>query len=173
MTSIWQHVLMTKKDLSQADIRDRRTTPPATGAPAGCRRILLIVLVGFALTVASCASADTEVSSPNRTQAASPEDTPALADVRAEWVTVKYRDTPANVAEFAELGRNDSSLVIDAWYDASNDYMVISLTGTNYHYCAFPTSAWDDLRSASSMRSHYHDHIKGNYDCRYVGTVPE
>ncbi|MCP3910065.1 MAG: KTSC domain-containing protein [Actinomycetia bacterium] len=70
------------------------------------------------------------------------------------------------------LSRSDSSLVKAAWYDTSNDYLVINLQGTNYYYCAFPSSSWSGLKSADSMGSCYLDRIKGNYDCRYEGLVP-
>ncbi len=92
----------------------------------------------------------------------------------SEWVVVKYRDSPVDVRSpgFVELDRSDSSLIKAAWYDTSNDYLVINLNGTNYHYCAFPGSAWSELISADSMGSHFRDRIKGNYDCRHVGVVP-
>lgn len=87
---------------------------------------------------------------------------------------MKYRSTLVDVGDpkFENLGRSDST-VRDAWYSGIDQYMVINLTGTNYHYCAFPTTAWRALRSASSMESYYYDAIRGNYDCRYVGSVPD
>ena len=92
-----------------------------------------------------------------------------------QWVSVKYRPSAVNVGQpkYENLGRTGSSVVLDAWYSATDQYMVINLNGTNYHYCAFPSSAWRSLRSASSMGAHYHDSIRGNYDCRYVGSIPD
>jgi hypothetical protein len=158
---------MAKKSLSEADICDRYVIFPIEGDPPGRLRYVLLALVVGALSVAGCDPTDTAVGS------TADVTSPGNAEVLAEWVVVKYRDTPVNIAGFAEVGRADSSLVFDAWYDAGNDYMVINLAGTNYHYCAFPGSAWEDLRTASSMGTHYHSFIKGNYDCRYLGTVPD
>ncbi len=125
-------------------------------------------LIVLGMVVAACGSSSTSVRSPS----SNPDGVDS--SVVVEWVTVKYRDSPVNVRApgFVELDRSDSSLVKAAWYDTSNDYLVINLQGTNYHYCAFPGSAWNEFISADSMGSHYRDRIKGDYDCRYVGVVP-
>lgn len=88
------------------------------------------------------------------------------------YVQVKYRDDKVNVAasNFTALDRSDAT-VKGAWYDGSNEYMVIKLNGTYYHYCGMPTNAWRDFSSASSLYSAYQDDIKGNFDCR-VNLVP-
>ena len=90
------------------------------------------------------------------------------------WVTVKYRSTPVDVGApwFEALGRDDSSLVYAAWYDEGNDYLVINLKGTNYHYCGLPRTEWIALQEAASMGRHYNSAIKGRYDCR-DNPVPE
>ena len=52
----------------------------------------------------------------------------------AETVTVKYRGpVPLDSFECAIVDR--SSLVQRVCYDAANQYMVIRLKGTYYHYC--------------------------------------
>ncbi len=81
---------------------------------------------------------------------------------------VKYRDTLVDVGApyFENLGRLDSTLVYDAWYDEKNSYMVINLSGTNYHYCGFGKSDWKSLETASSMGRWYRANIKGSFDCR-------
>ena len=81
---------------------------------------------------------------------------------------VKYRDTLVDIAApyFENLGRLDSTLVYDAWYDENNSYMVINLSGTNYHYCGFRRSDWKNLQTASSMGRWYRANIKGSFDCR-------
>lgn len=131
-----------------------------------------LALSAFALMLCSCGTGRTAQapSSPSPTPTASSPDSSI-----EQWVSVKYRPSAVNVGQpkYENLGRTDSSVVLDAWYSATDQYMVINLNGTNYHYCAFPSSAWRSLRTASSMGAHYHDSIRGNYDCRYVGSIPD
>lgn len=86
-----------------------------------------------------------------------------------KYVDVEYRDDDVNVgsSNFEYLNTSGSSLVDGAWYDGSNDYMVIRLNGTYYHYCGLSDFVWDDFSSASSFGNYYSSYIKGNYDCRY------
>ena len=90
------------------------------------------------------------------------------------FVTVKYRADPVDIAApyFESLGRTDSSVVNGAWFDSGNQYLVINLQGTVYHYCGIGSSIWNSLKSADSMGSYYRDYISGNFDCR-VFPVPE
>ena len=83
------------------------------------------------------------------------------------YVKIKYRDDKVNISasNFEPLNKSDST-VKGAWYDSSNEYMVIKLSGTYYHYCGMPNSAWRDFSSASSLYSEYQSDIKGNFDCR-------
>lgn len=83
------------------------------------------------------------------------------------YVTVKYRDDKVNISasNFEPLDKSDST-VKGAWYDSGNEYMVIKLSGTYYHYCGMPSSAWSGLKAASSPYEYYQDSIKGNFDCR-------
>lgn len=83
------------------------------------------------------------------------------------YVTVKYRDDKVNIAasNFEPLDKSDST-VKGAWYDSSNEYMVVKLNGTYYHYCGMPGSVWGDLKATSSPYDYYQDNIKGNFDCR-------
>ena len=57
-------------------------------------------------------------------------------------------------------------MVRGAWYDDENQYMVINLNGTYYHYCGMPESVWNTYEKANSFGSSYNAYIKGNYDCR-------
>ena len=88
------------------------------------------------------------------------------------YVKIKYRDDKVNISasNFEPLNKSDST-VKGAWYDGNNEYMVIKLNGTYYHYCGMPNSAWRDFSSASSLYSEYQSDIKGNFDCR-ENTVP-
>lgn len=83
------------------------------------------------------------------------------------YVQIKYRDDKVNIASnnFVALNRSDTT-VKGAWYDSSNEYMVIKLNSTYYHYCGMPSSAWRNFSSANSLYSAYQDGIKGNFDCR-------
>jgi len=101
------------------------------------------------------------------TTAAAPSHTP-------QWLTVKYRSDPVDVADprFVYLDGGSSSLVDFAFYDADNEYMIISLNSTAYHYCGMPEGAWDELTAAESLGSFYNTRVKGQFDCR-SGFVPE
>ena len=94
-----------------------------------------------------------------------------------ETVWVKYREpdpwVPVGSPRFLELSNQLGSSVRDAWYDSAAQYMIIDLGGTAYHYCAFPSSKWADLNQSSDRYRHYETTIRGKYDCRYVGTVPD
>lgn len=83
------------------------------------------------------------------------------------YVKIKYRDDKVNISasNFESLDKSDSN-VKGAWYDSSNEYMVIKLSGTYYHYCGMPSSAWGGFKTTSSPYEYYQDSIKGNFDCR-------
>ena len=87
-------------------------------------------------------------------------------------VKIKYRDDKVNISasNFEPLDKLDPT-VKGAWYDGSNEYMVIKLSGTYYHYCGMPSSAWSELKATSSPYEFYQDNIKGNFDCR-VNPIP-
>ena len=99
------------------------------------------------------------------------------AESQEQWtpnyVNVEYRADPVDIAApyFEPLGRSDSSVVEGAWFDSENEYLVINLQGTVYHYCGIGSSTWSSLKSAESMGSYFQDSIKGNFDCR-VFPVP-
>lgn len=88
------------------------------------------------------------------------------------YVAVKYRDDKVDISatNFEPLNKSDST-VKGAWYDSSNEYMVIKLGSTYYHYCGMPSSVWGGLKAASSPYEYYQDDVKGNFDCR-VNPVP-
>jgi hypothetical protein len=87
-------------------------------------------------------------------------------------VTVKYRTTPVCLDNFEHQQTSRSSLVRGAWYDASNQYLVVSLKGTRYHYCRMPHDIWHAFRAADSYGRFYLQRIKGRFDCR-LGGVPD
>ena len=90
------------------------------------------------------------------------------------YVQVKYREDAVDIGDpaFEYVNTSRSSFIRGAWYDEGNQYMVISLSGTNYHYCGLPTSIWNQFRRADSFGKTYNRIIKGKYDCRR-GYVPD
>ncbi|MCA1470321.1 KTSC domain-containing protein [Bradyrhizobium sp. IC3195] len=87
----------------------------------------------------------------------------------AETVEVKYRG-PVDLKPFS-CHATKSSFVNRVCYDAANQYMVILLKDTYYHYCEIPKTTVDALLSADSHGRYYNANIKGSgkdgpYDCR-------
>lgn len=82
----------------------------------------------------------------------------------AETVFVKYKGK-VNLDSFS-CRNTDSSLVHRICYDASQQYAVVNLKGTYYHYCAMPSGVVRNWLAASSIGKFYNANIKGNYDCR-------
>lgn len=89
-------------------------------------------------------------------------------NANSHFVKVKYRDDAVNISDprWDKLINKESTFVDGAWYDVANEYMIINLNGTYYHYCGLPTSIWAQFNNASSYGSYYNQNIKGNYDCR-------
>jgi hypothetical protein len=88
----------------------------------------------------------------------------------AESVYVKYRGpVPLDTFQCAAVDR--SSLVKRVCYDAAQEYMIILLKGTYYHYCEIGQGTVDALLAADSMGRYFQANIKGNgsdgpFDCR-------
>lgn len=93
-----------------------------------------------------------------------------IGTAAAETVSVKYRGpVPLDTFKCADIDR--SSLVERVCYDAAQQYMVIKLTGTYYHYCEIDAGTVGNLLAAASMGRYFRTHIKGNgtdgpFDCR-------
>lgn len=87
----------------------------------------------------------------------------------AETVDVKYRG-PVDLKPFT-CQSTKSSFINRVCYDAANQYMVILLKDTYYHYCEIPKSTVDALLAADSHCRYCNANIKGTvkdgpYDCR-------
>lgn len=88
----------------------------------------------------------------------------------AETVTVKYRgDVPLDTFQCQDISR--SSFIERICHDGAEDYMVIRLKGTYYHYCEIGVSDVESLLAAPSMGKYFNAIIKGNgasgpFDCR-------
>jgi hypothetical protein len=67
----------------------------------------------------------------------------------AETVSVKYRgDVPLDTFQCTSI---DRSFIERVCYDAAQEYMVILLKGTYYHYCEIGQRTVDSLLTAGSM----------------------
>ena len=88
----------------------------------------------------------------------------------AETVDVKYRG-PVDLAPFKCESITRSSFIQRVCYDAPNKYMLISLSGTFYHYCGIDAGTVASLKGADSMGWHFNANVKGSFDCR-TGKVP-
>ena len=84
---------------------------------------------------------------------------------QAETVNVKYRG-PVDLAPFQCESVSRSSLVTRVCYDRKEQYMVIGLQGTYYHYCEIDPGTVAALRGAESMGRYFNANIKGRFDCR-------
>lgn len=124
------------------------------------RKIIVLFLLSTTLILVWCSSqtninTDTQSASDSQIQQREPV-----------FVNIKYRSDPVDVAWFEYLNTSSSSLVRWAWYDSDEQYMIINLNGTNYHYCEFPSWIRDDFKDTSSFGTYYTRFIKWNYDCR-------
>jgi hypothetical protein len=89
--------------------------------------------------------------------------------VSAETVDVKYRGS-VNLGAFT-CTSTVSSFVDRVCYDQKNSYLLISLSGTYYHYCGIELTTVKALLNAESKGRFFNAAIKGKYDCR-VGYIP-
>jgi len=90
--------------------------------------------------------------------------------VHAESVYVKYRgEVDLRLFDCTDITR--SSFIRRVCYDQHNEYMLISLNGTFYHYCEIDAGTVSFLLDAPSMGRFYNANIKGRFDCR-VNRVP-
>lgn len=90
---------------------------------------------------------------------------------QSEVVFVKYRG-PVSLATFSCETISRSSLVDRICFDAKQEYAVVSLKGTYYHYCEIPARIIASWKNSDSMGRYYNSYIKGSYDCR-TNRIPE
>ena len=86
---------------------------------------------------------------------------PALA----EKVMVKYRGQ-VDLAPFACEETPQSSLVNRLCYDAKQQYVLVNLQGTWYHYCEVPAVTVNAWRRSESLGRFFNANMKGQFDCR-------
>ena len=88
-----------------------------------------------------------------------------------EVIQVKYRG-PVDLATFDCEWTPQSSAVKRLCYDRKEQYVVVNLTGTYYHYCEVPQSVVTAWRGSESLGKFFNSRVKGNFDCR-INRVPE
>jgi hypothetical protein len=84
---------------------------------------------------------------------------------RAESVTVKYRGY-VDLSPFECTQITGSSFVNRVCYDKRQQYMLIQLGVTYYHYCAIDSATVSSLLNADSKGRFYNANIKSRFDCR-------
>ena len=82
----------------------------------------------------------------------------------AECVPVKYREGCVPL-EKLECKATVSSFVHEVCYDKKNQYMVILLRDTRFHYCNIQSEVVSALIGAESVGKFYNTEVKGNFSC--------
>ncbi len=93
----------------------------------------------------------------------------ASSAASAETVNVKYHG-PVDLDDF-QCQATTSSFVHRICYQPQQNYVVVLLKKTYYHYCRVPSHIVKVWLSAPSKGKFYIQNIKGNFDCR-LGGIP-
>ncbi|MCH4246289.1 MAG: KTSC domain-containing protein [Acinetobacter populi] len=88
----------------------------------------------------------------------------------AETVDVKYQGK-VDLSTF-QCNTPNSSFVHRICYQSQNQYVVVLLEDTYYHYCRVPSQLVNQWRNAQSKGRFYNQYLKGRYDCR-LGGIPK
>lgn len=90
------------------------------------------------------------------------------SDIISETIFIKYKgEVTLEQTLLTEIKLNESELVKRIFYDKRNQYLVVKLKHTYYHYCGIPPSKLKQWIQADSLGAYYRRHIRSNYDCRY------
>lgn len=93
--------------------------------------------------------------------------------VYAQDIDIKYHGSvDVHNGHFIEYPLKPSSLVKQIYYDEPNQYLLVRLNGTFYHYCSIPSNVVDDWVNAPSLGKYYNANVKGKFDCR-INPTPE
>ena len=90
----------------------------------------------------------------------------------ADYITVKYRDTMVDVSGFETFNTSKSSFIEKAYYDRYNQYLILNLDWTYYHWCGVPAYVREDFKNSDSLWWYYNKYLKWEYDCR-IWYVPQ
>ncbi|WP_162569206.1 KTSC domain-containing protein [Variovorax sp. SRS16] len=88
----------------------------------------------------------------------------------SETVIVKYRG-PVDLAPFSCQTIARSSFISRICYDQYEQYVLVNLSDTYYHYCDVPPDVVAAWLASPSMGRFYNATVKGRFDCR-LGHVP-
>lgn len=94
----------------------------------------------------------------------------SISWAETEIVEVEYRGN-VDLKPFNCTDITRSSFISRVCYDEINQYMLIQLELTYFHYCELPTATLNALLEAPSMGQFFDKNIKGTgadgpYDCR-------
>ena len=81
------------------------------------------------------------------------------------FVDVEYRGEKVDISGFQYLNTEKSSFVEGAWYNSSNNHLILKLNETYYEYCNVSNSVWESLKLADSFGSYYNSKIKNRFYC--------
>jgi hypothetical protein len=98
---------------------------------------------------------------------AEPSPSAQQSAAQPETVYVKYRG-PVDLTPFNCQWITRSSFINRLCYDSREQYVLVSLQGTYYHYCEVPSAVVDEWLAADSMGRYYNASIKRQYDCRLL-----
>jgi hypothetical protein len=94
----------------------------------------------------------------------------SISFAHAETVYVKYRGS-ISLDNF-KCKNTISSFVNRICYQKKNDYLIVLLSSTYYHYCKVPNNVFKSWVNSSSKGRFYNSNIKGRFDCR-LGGIPK
>lgn len=83
----------------------------------------------------------------------------------AECVTVKYRNGACVPLEKLDCKPTVSTFINQLCYDEKNQYMLLLLKETWYHYCNIPKDEVGRFRGSESLGKFYNQEIKGKFGC--------
>lgn len=84
----------------------------------------------------------------------------------SNYITIKYRDTLVDVSNFETFNTSKSSFIEKAYYDKSNQYLILNLSWTYYHWCEVPEYIRKEFKKSDSLWKYYNKYIKWDNDCR-------
>ena len=95
----------------------------------------------------------------------------AAGSAQAERVFVKARGE-LNLAPFHCESYRRSENVKRLCYDEANRYLLVSIKGIWYHYCAVPPKTFAEFRRAASVGRYFNDNIGGRFECSETTPAP-
>ncbi len=130
-------------------------------------KAFLIFFIATALTSGCAVEQHTLVEKIEGSQPQAEErKTPPVIQRAANYVEVKYRATPVNLASpgFEYHNTDVSSFIRGAWYDKQNNYLVMNIDGTYYNYCGVPESVWRGFKESESYGRYFNASIKESFE---------